>query len=188
MGKWQVSSLGENKAEVVGRGVRYVIHADARSMDIQTFQGRERIERYYARHVGHNYLLVGTDSKGKVERRQMYVTEKRVVTRALMDGKRFKIDSSPCDHIPLLVTQVNKRRGVKLPHTRAFTKQLRTDRGFRDQLRRQVYLARMMRQPDAVLIACIIWCVSCFFTGDPLDCVLCDLCLETPPKGPVIIA
>lgn len=188
MSKWQINPLSKNKVEVTARQVRYVVQADATSMRVQTYRGKQRIETFYARHVGHNYRIEGTDGKGRVERRDTYVTEKRVVTRGTMGGKRFKIDASACEYLPLLITLIKRRKRIKLPHTLAFTKLLRGDPGFRRQLRRHVHVARLMSQPDAVIIACIYWCVSCFFTGDPLDCVLCDLCLETPPKGPVIIA
>lgn len=190
MAKWQINSLGKNKAEVMAGKVRYIVEADKTSVNVRTYAGKECIERFSAKHVGHNYYIEGTDSKGRVERRHTNVTEKRVVTRGVMSGKPYKIDASPCDYIPLIVTLIKRRKGasMKMPHTLAFTGRVKDDGDFRKQLRRRVNVALLMKQPDAVLIACIVWCVSCFFTGDWLDCVLCDLCLETPPKGPVIVA
>jgi hypothetical protein len=181
MATWQVDTIARNKAEVATPRARYVVQADRTSFVLQAFKGTRSVERVSLTHKGRAYSLTGVDSAGRTQRQAIRFTGKRVVSRGVFGGRPFSVNGSVCSYIPLLVTQLKGRRPIRLPLITAFVTQFKRDARFRTQVSRRVDMAMMLRAPDAVVIACVIICAECFFTGDPVACVLCDLCLRPDP-------
>ena len=181
MATWQVNTIAKNKAEVATPRVRYVIQADRTSFVLQAFRGKRSVERVALTHKGDNYSLTGVGSAGRSQHRTIRFKGKRVVSRGVFGGRRFSVSSSVCSHIPLLAAQLKGRKPIRLPLITAFMTQFKRDARFRAEVEKRVDMAMMLRAPNAVVIACVIICADCFFTGDPVACVLCDLCLRPDP-------
>lgn len=181
MSKWRVDAIGKNKAEVATPRARYVVTASATSFALEAFRREQRAEVVRIKHIGNKYWLEGVDSAGRAERRTMHFRGKRVISQGVIGGSRFSVNSSVCSHIPLLVATLRTKRPLRLPLISAFSKKFKADSRLRSQLQRHVDMAMLLRAPDAVVIACVIICAECFFTGDLLACTLCDLCLNPDP-------
>jgi hypothetical protein len=175
---WNVRPIRKDAAEVTSPRARFVVTADRTSFTLRAFEGRRLVERHSVRHVGHTYVLQGTDRRGVTERLTLNLTRKRMITRGIVGGRRFTVESKPYVHGAELVAVLRSRRRIALPMTHAFAEQLRQDAGFRRRLYRQVRLARPLAQPDWVDQACAIACTLCFLIGEPLSCVICSLCVE----------
>jgi hypothetical protein len=180
-GSWRVIPIGKDAAEVISPKARYIVTAAKTSFTLRAFEGRRVVEKHSLRHVGHNYMLQGTDSRGVTERLTLSLTRKRMITRGVVGGRRFTVESKPYVHAPMLVEALRNRRRISLPLTHAFAERLREDAGFRTQLYRQVSLRRPLKQPDWVDQACAIACTLCYLLGEPLSCVICSLCTEPDP-------
>ena len=178
---WRVDAIGRNQAEVTTSGVRYVIKADRTSFVLQAVKGRRVIERISIARKRHAYTLTGVNSAGRIQRQTLRFDGNRVTSSGTFGGKRFALRSSVCAHIPLLLAQLQDRKPIRLPRMIAFSTQFKSDDRFRRELEKRVDMAMMLRAPNAVVIACVIICADCFFTGDPVACVLCDLCLRPDP-------
>jgi hypothetical protein len=181
MATWTVNPIGKDAAEILTPRVRYVIKADKTSFTLRAFEGRRVVERHFAKHVGHNYLLQGTDRRGTSARLSMNLTRKHMITRGIVGNRRFKLESKPYVHAALLVEELKKRRRIRLPLTHAFAERLHEDAQFRKQVYRHVRLGRLMLQPDWVDQACAVACTLCFLLDEPLSCVICSLCTDPDP-------
>lgn len=179
--RWHVDAIGRNKAEVTTSGVRYIIQADRTSFVLQALKGRRVIERVSIARKRHTYSLIGVDNAGRIQRQTLRFDGNRVSSSGTFGGKRFAVRSSVCAHIPLLLAQLQRRKPIRLPQIIAFSTQFKRDGRLRRELEKRVDMAMMLRAPNAVVIACVIICADCFFTGDPVACVLCDLCLRPDP-------
>jgi hypothetical protein len=184
--RWTVTPLGQNRAEVVTPRVRYVAHADKYSFTLTAFEGRRRVERHAVKHVRHEYTLQGTNRRGASIRLTITTGRTRTVTRGVVRGRRFTVDSAPYLHIPLLAKQLKRHRRVQLPLTHAFADRLHNDARFRTQVYRAINPRRMLEQPDWVDRACAIACTLCHWIGEPVSCVICSLC--TDPEPPIVVA
>ena len=105
----------------------------------------------------------------------------RVVSRGVFGGRPFSVSSSVCSYIPMLAAELKGRKPIRLPLVTAFMSQFKRDGRLRAEVEKRVDMAMMLRAPNAVVIACVIICAECFFTGDLLACTLCDLCLKPDP-------
>jgi hypothetical protein len=178
---WKVVPTGRDAAEVITPKARYTVTADKHSFTLRAYEDRRVVERHSVRHVGHKYLLQGTDRRGVTERLALTLTRKRITTRGLVGGRPFALESKPYVHGPQLVAALRQRKRIKLPLTRAFAERLRTDEAFRARIYRQVRLRRPLQQPNWVDQACAIACGLCYLIGEPLSCVICSLCTEPDP-------
>ena len=178
----QVNTVAKNKAEVATRRARYVIQADRTSFVLQAFKGKRSVERVSLTHRGDNYSLAGV-GRGRSQRRTIRFKGNRVVSRGNFGGRPFSVNSSVCSHIPLLAAQLKGRKPIRLPLITAFMTQFKADSRLRAEVEKRVDMAMMLRAPNAVVIACVIICADCFLTGDPVACVLCDLCLRPDPPS-----
>ncbi len=181
MSRWQVDAIAKNKAEVTSSRVRYVIQADSTSFALQVFKGKRPVEKVWIKRKGHSYSLAGVDSAGRSQRQTIRFAGNRVASSGVFGGKRFAVTSSVCAHIPSLAAQLKGRKPIRLTHISAFLTQFKRDDRLRRELEKRVDMAMMLRASNAVVIACVIICADCFFTGDPVACVLCDLCLRPDP-------
>jgi hypothetical protein len=177
----QVNTIARNRAEVVTARARYVIQADETSFVLQAFKGKRSVERVALTHKGDNYSLAGVGGAGQSQRRTMRFKGNRVVSRGVFGGRPFSVSSSVCSYIPLLAAKLNGRKPIRLPLIAAFMSQFKRDGRLRAEVEKRVDTAMMLRAPNAVVIACVIICAECFFTGDLLACTLCDLCLKPDP-------
>jgi hypothetical protein len=184
--RWKVNPLGKDRVEVLTPRVRYVAHADKYSFTLTAFEGRKRVERHRVKHRGHDYTLEGTNRLGASVRLTITTSRTRTLTRGAVRGRRFKVDSPPYLHIPLLAKELKRHRRVQLPRTHAFAERLHNDAEFRKQIYRAIQPRRMLEQPDWVDRACAIACTICHFLGEPVSCVICSLC--TDPEPPIVVA
>ena len=185
MAKWKMNSIGKNEVEVFSPQVRFVLKADNKSVSVKAYKDDALIEENTVKRSGHEYTITASESDGSKARLVTTSDENRMVTAAVINGDKFKVESKPIEHGPLMIYELKKRSGPKLKHIRSLTDQIRMDIEFREELIERTQLVRLVKQPNGTIGKCVTACFLCALQS-ALNCLVCGICIGPVIKGELI--